>query len=183
MVAIYKITSPSGKVYIGQSWNVEKRWFNYKNYKCKLQTKLYNSFKKYKAGNHLFEVIQELPCDVEQHVLDNYEIFYWEQYKSLGVNMLNIKVPGLGGKGSKHRPETIELMRQRQLENHRNPNRKKNHHYKPIVQYSKEGVHIRDWPSIKEAAETLGINKATVSNALKRNHTGAGFKWEYKNTK
>ena len=30
MIGIYKIVSPSGKVYIGQSTNIERRWKEYK---------------------------------------------------------------------------------------------------------------------------------------------------------
>jgi len=35
MIGIYKITSPSNKVYIGQSINIEKRFKSYKRYDCK----------------------------------------------------------------------------------------------------------------------------------------------------
>ena len=41
MVGIYKITNPSGKIYIGQSVNIDNRISSYKNLKCKNQTKLY----------------------------------------------------------------------------------------------------------------------------------------------
>jgi predicted GIY-YIG superfamily endonuclease len=30
MIGIYKITSPSGKVYIGQSWDIYDRWKKHK---------------------------------------------------------------------------------------------------------------------------------------------------------
>jgi predicted GIY-YIG superfamily endonuclease len=42
MIGIYKITSPTNKVYIGQSLDIEKRFVNYKGLFCKQQTKLYN---------------------------------------------------------------------------------------------------------------------------------------------
>ena len=32
MIGIYKITSPSGKVYIGQSINIEERWYKYNKF-------------------------------------------------------------------------------------------------------------------------------------------------------
>ena len=49
MIGIYKITSPSNKVYIGQSTNIEKRWSGYSTNKKKMkeQTKLFNSFIKF----------------------------------------------------------------------------------------------------------------------------------------
>ena len=48
MIGIYKITSPTNKIYIGQSTNIENRWNDYyKMIRCKRQTRLYNSLKKY----------------------------------------------------------------------------------------------------------------------------------------
>jgi len=98
MIGIYKIISPSGKIYIGQSWNIKKRWREYKCGLGKLQRYLYNSFLKHGFYNHIFEIIHELPKDIEQEVLDRYEVFYWKWYKYLGFEMLNIKEPGKGGK-------------------------------------------------------------------------------------
>lgn len=43
MIGIYKITSPSGKVYIGQSVNIERRFLDYKKSLKNTQIKLYNS--------------------------------------------------------------------------------------------------------------------------------------------
>lgn len=100
MVGIYKITNPAGSVYIGQSWNLEKRHYNYSVIPSKKQSKLYNSIKKYGWNNHVFEVIHKLPVDVTQSVLDRYEILYWEFYTNLNFKLLNIRYPGKGGKFS-----------------------------------------------------------------------------------
>jgi group I intron endonuclease len=100
MVGIYKITSPTKKVYIGQTWNTLKRRSSYRKLSCKSQPKLYNSIIKHGWENHSFELIHELPKDATQKTLDNYEVFYWEQYKECGVNLLNTKEPGKGGKHS-----------------------------------------------------------------------------------
>ena len=46
MVGIYKITSPSGKIYIGQSNNLIQRQKDYiKTIHCKGQVRLYNSIR------------------------------------------------------------------------------------------------------------------------------------------
>ena len=37
MIGIYKITNPKGKIYIGQSINIENRFKVYKRYNCKGQ--------------------------------------------------------------------------------------------------------------------------------------------------
>ena len=44
MIGIYKITSPSNKIYIGQTTNYKKRLGDYYNLNCINQIKLYNSF-------------------------------------------------------------------------------------------------------------------------------------------
>jgi group I intron endonuclease len=100
MVGIYKIVSPTGKVYIGQSWNIEGRVSTYRTAACKGQTKLYNSITKYGWSKHSFKVIHSLPEDITQEVLDAYEIFYWQQYKDSNSILLNLKTPGSRGKHS-----------------------------------------------------------------------------------
>jgi group I intron endonuclease len=74
-IGIYKITSPSGKVYIGQSIDIEKRRNCYKNLNIPKQPKIYNSIKKYSWENHTHNIIEE--CSVEQ--LNERET-YWKQY-------------------------------------------------------------------------------------------------------
>jgi group I intron endonuclease len=122
---IYKITSPIGKVYIGQSWDIQKRFFGYKKSHNFSQPRLSRSFKKYGVYSHKLEICHELPQDCSQQVMDTYEILYWELYKDLGTKMLNIKYPGSGGKhsveskikiknsilGSKHSEDTLNKMR------------------------------------------------------------------------
>jgi len=105
MVGIYKITSPSEKVYIGQSWDLENRLYRYtcSPSRHKYQVLLFNSFMKYGSTNHRMEIVQELPKDVSQEVLDNYEIFFIEQYRESGILLLNLQK---GGKGGKHSEES-----------------------------------------------------------------------------
>lgn len=84
-IGIYKITSPSGKIYIGQSVCIRKRWISYKSIeRIKSQTKLYRSFKKYGVENHVFEVIEE--CKFED--LNGLERYHQELYNSVekGLN-------------------------------------------------------------------------------------------------
>lgn len=98
MVGIYKITSPSGRVYIGQSKDIVKRWARYKDINsAQRQPLILSSFKKYGISNHVFEVIHELPKDTCQDVIDAYEILYIEQYRACGFSLLNIKEGGLFG--------------------------------------------------------------------------------------
>ena len=102
MIGIYKITSPSGKIYIGQSWNIEKRFKSYK-YKNK-QSFLMRSFDKYGLENHNFEILEELSKGTTQEILDLKEIYYMKSYKDNGFILLNIRE---GGSRGKLAPETI----------------------------------------------------------------------------
>jgi len=98
---IYKITSPSGKIYIGQTKNPGKRNRNYKGFnspssKIVNQVKLYNSLRKYGWEKHTFEVIDECQfCGINNWLLDKLEIYWINEYDSFrnGLNMTS------GGQG------------------------------------------------------------------------------------
>ena len=75
---IYKITSPTGKIYIGQSINILKRFGAYNRIDCKKQFKLYNSLKKHGVDNHKFEILEE--CNSK--LLNERERFYISKYNS-----------------------------------------------------------------------------------------------------
>lgn len=81
---IYKITSPTGRVYIGQSTVLERRWKEYKRLDCKNQVKLYNSFLKYGVETHTFEIIEE--CEFEQL---NIRERYWQDFYNVLEEGLN----------------------------------------------------------------------------------------------
>jgi group I intron endonuclease len=125
IVGIYKITSPSGRVYIGQSRNLEKRWKKYALGNSVKQKKLHNSFKKHGKNNHAFAIICTLPDDVDNETLTRYEQLYMDSYRDCLGNIMNVKDAGSSGKmseeskrivsekniGRKHKPETIELFK------------------------------------------------------------------------
>lgn len=92
---IYKITSPSGRVYIGQSVNIYKAWnCRYKNGHCKHQSKLYNSINKYGWDNHKKDIIHILETyDSDQ--LNLLEAYYEELFDSTNTETgLNLRRGG-----------------------------------------------------------------------------------------
>jgi group I intron endonuclease len=103
MIGIYKITSPSGKIYIGQSVDIKTRFRKYKYLNCKRQTYLYNSFQKYKVENHIFEIIEE--CTLEQ--LNEREIYWGTYYNVLNKNGLNLRLGDANGKCSEETKQKI----------------------------------------------------------------------------
>jgi len=58
-IGIYKVTSPSNRVYIGQSVNIERRLKRYKSLsiKTKQQTKLWRSLIKHTTFKHESKII------------------------------------------------------------------------------------------------------------------------------
>jgi group I intron endonuclease len=105
---IYKITSPTGKVYIGQSRDINKRFNSYKRLQCKRQPKLYNSFKKHGVINHKFEALYE--CNKE--LLDKWEKFYISQLESFGILGLNLTDGGhFGGKSKESKKKMSDFMK------------------------------------------------------------------------
>jgi group I intron endonuclease len=83
LCGIYKITSPSSKVYIGQSTNIKRRFNEYYKLKCKGQKALYWSFNKYGIENHIFEIIEE--CNAV--FLNDRERYYQELYDVLNKGL------------------------------------------------------------------------------------------------
>lgn len=90
-IGVYSITSPSGKVYIGSSSNIEKRWKQYKVLSCINQPKLYRSLLKHGVDKHIFKI--EIQCSIEE--LYEWEHHYSSYYKSIEKG-LNCQVPGFG---------------------------------------------------------------------------------------
>lgn len=127
MIGIYKITSPSGKVYIGQSTNIKKRWKHHKYSPSTIGKKLYNSYLKYGHDNHIYEVLEE--CDIVS--LNSREHYWINQYNSIkkGLNSTlsnretylhnenskrKIREANLGKQGyfkGKKRPDHSEFMK------------------------------------------------------------------------
>jgi group I intron endonuclease len=76
IIGIYRITSPTGKVYIGQSVNIDIRKRAYINGHCVDQPSIYRSIQKYGWDNHIYEIIEN--CSLDQ--LNEREL-YWKQYE------------------------------------------------------------------------------------------------------
>lgn len=89
MIGIYKITNKTnGKVYIGQSIDIKKRWKQHINEakSSRQNTYLYNAMRKYGIDNFSFEIIEE--CDIKS--LNEREIYWIKFYNSFegeGYNM------------------------------------------------------------------------------------------------
>jgi group I intron endonuclease len=108
IICVYKITSPSGKIYIGSSVNYKKRLTQYRGTGAKAQTILYNSFLKYGIDNHVFEIVE---LCTRENLLER-ELHYGLLYEVLGEKGLNCQLPNFGDKVRNIRQETIDKMKQ-----------------------------------------------------------------------
>lgn len=164
MIGIYKVTNPKGKIYIGQSINIENRFKQYKMIdKSCIGPKLFNSLIKYGYENHIFEIIEE--CNLEE--LDNKEFTHkqkilknsnWEQ-----VLFLQLK-DKQGGNRSQETKEKIRISSMGK-------------NSKIIYQFDLEGNFIKEWNSIVEAEKVYG--KGIKSNLVGKTLTAGGYIWSY----
>ena len=131
MKGIYKITSPSGRVYIGQSIDIERRFRHYKRMICKEQIKIHNSLLKYGVDAHIFEVLEL--CDTEQ--LNNRERHYQDLYDSVanGLNLLYVKSEHFnGGHSEESKKKISDSLKGRKLS--------EEHKYKIGLNNSRRGM-------------------------------------------
>ena len=156
-VGIYKITSPSGRVYIGQSKNIEKRFSTYRQdwfLKSKKQPRLRNSLNKYGVLYHKFEIVELCSvCD-----LDEKERLYQDRYNvtsRLGLNCVLIS------DGNKPHFRSYETRMK--------------------ISLSKKGKKISDEAKLKISKFNLG-KKLTqeTKNKISKGNTGKTFDDKFK---
>jgi len=133
MGCIYKLVSPSGKVYIGQtSRSFEKRFQEH----CSGHgggTIIENALKKYGSVNFITEIL--LTCD--NNLLNEQEIAFIEKYDCIEPKGYNIRS---GGNAGKHSDASKERMRQSKL-GCKNPNygKPRSEEFKEIMRKKKSG--------------------------------------------
>lgn len=116
IIGIYKIESPNSKVYIGQSWYIQRRWSDHKRNKTDKHKKLFASFNKYGIDNHSFSILYEFPNDIDQNTINNYEQIYIDAYRDCNIELLNLKEGGNGyGKHSEETKKIIKEKRKHQI--------------------------------------------------------------------
>ena len=160
---IYKIENlVNGKVYIGQSVDIYKRWTEHKD--CITSKKgykpLYRAFRKYGVDNFNFEIIEK--CSKEE--LNEKEIYYIEQYRAYihweDSNGYNLTLGGEGSRGRIVTEEESKLMSERMKELYSkglyiNPN---------SIKVYCEG---KTFNSVTECADYYGINDYTMRDWIR----------------
>ncbi len=195
---IYKITNPSGKVYIGQTINLKARKRKYAAHAVQGQPKIHHSILKYGWDNHTFDIIFQGICSAD--CLNKLERLYILQYNSVteGLNCTEggggargrllsekhleaLKKPKSGAHKAKMKAAATGRKMSKELIEKRSASRSK-----PIEQWTIEGIFIREWINPNEAAIGLGLPRHNGSSiracALGKasHHTAYGYVWRRK---
>ena len=209
MCVIYKITSPTGRVYIGQTINFKKRLSQYKNIECKNQKFLYNSLIKHGFENHSIEILEETKTDK----LNELEIYYILLYKSnfsknpenRGLNLSDggndIRYINVGRKQSqstidkrikaltgKKRTNEVKLKLSQLAKGRKVTNStklkisKNNKSSRKVINL----ITLKIYNNIREASETIGCSDTFLSKMLRgkyKNKTDLIFLEDYEKSK
>jgi group I intron endonuclease len=98
--SIYLLISPIGKVYVGQTFNVRKRWQNYKKISSsvKHQRHLYNALKCYGSENFIFKIIDI--SSLTQLELTEKEEYYMDTVYDSRIRENGYNIRGAGNNGT-----------------------------------------------------------------------------------
>lgn len=186
MIGIYKITNPNGKIYIGQSININRRFKEYEKLLCKDSKKLYYSFLKYGVENHKFEILEI--CNID--ILEERETYYILNLKTQKKG-LNIKLGSKPPWSGKKRPEHSKWLK----ENGSGLKYKRTKFHKESKSLNMKNIWNKDrdnickkisnnkigkglkpiiciengqcFKSIKECSEIMGISKGSICSFVK----------------
>lgn len=203
---IYRLTSPSGGVYIGQTCNFKERMrghgkdaFGRSN--CAL---IGEAIRLHGWANFKKEIVFDVPKELS----DGLESSLIAEYKALGISY-NIESGGRKGNtvpestkakmsqfrknftGWKHADETKLKISKNNGKFWQGKTGKKNIKSKPIIQLDLEGNFIKEWDCAMDVYRDLGISNRSISNMCTgviiktRNKfttakSAGGFKWKFK---
>lgn len=188
---IYCYTSPSGKQYIGQTWNEIKRKNDHKNGRRKCA--FYDAIKKYGIDNFKYELLHESDNQQELDFLEDMEIMTRNTLVPNGYNIrrggshgkhseASKKLSSISHKGKKLPGVSIANRGRRRTEEQRRAQSKRtkgaNNPRAVKVLCLETGI---IYSTVKEAAEKINCrNKAGISKCCKRGKgTVGGFHWTY----
>lgn len=142
---VYCIISPTGKIYIGSSMNFKKRAVRHLSYlrrNVHHSIKLQNAFNKYTIDNFLFVVLKKTTdiINVEQQFLDKYQPY---------INGYNLLKTAKTYKPFNLSKDSIEKAIKSRM--------------KKVVRISCDGEEITIFPSVCEAAKSVGTQSTNIS--------------------
>jgi len=161
---IYIITSPTNRIYIGQSIDIKRRTNQYKRGDCEEQRFLYNSILKYGWSSHTLTIIEE--CCREE--LNRLEKYYIELYGSLNTERgMNLREGGDSSKMSEESKLKMSKSKKGLLYGNKNP------------MYGKVWIHKNDETKVLDSKlidEFLSDGWELGNNHTKNNTNRKGVK-------
>lgn len=166
----------TGDYYIGSSLDIHKRRIVHtrtmKSDKWISGNKLIRRhYKKYGEGTFIFIKLHVVPEKYLSEVED-----FWIKELDPFYNIARRSIRYIKSKDSRNKTSDYSK------------NRRDNSIYKvPVLQYDKNMVLIKEWASIKEAQEGIGITSGHISTACRtflkngKKRLAFGYYWEYKN--
>lgn len=184
---IYKITSPSGRVYIGQTKTIKKRLQKYRCLNCKTQRLLYRSLLAHGFNNHHIDIVES--CDAS--MLDDREVFWIAQLQCNKNKYqegcgLNLSDGGQGNKGCVRNSVRAREASRRNVKIAQLSNVGKS--YRTGMKHSQASIELMCttkadrrsgcklilnidtgvyYTGVVEAAASIGVSKPTLSNRLR----------------
>lgn len=211
MTGIYSITNLcNDKRYIGSSARIKAR---FAEHRCSLRKgrhpnqHLQSAWSKYGENAFEFYVVE-----ITEHLLEReeqYILLYEADDRSKGYNLHSLPTDTTKSeehrrkisetwkkkyadgyvhhrKGMKNTPAMIEAVRQSNIGRKQSVEtitKRVSQLRRPIVQLNTEGIELRSFCSISDAAKTLKLKKPHICRCLKESHrTTGGYKFKYKET-
>lgn len=153
---IYKITSPSNKIYIGQSIHCDKRYSRYKKGDCLSQKHLYSSIKKYGWEKHKFEIIEQC-LESELNEKEKYYVDLFQTFNS--KHGMNLKDGG--GSNGKMSEESKLKMSKWQIGRKMSDTFKKKCRNRMLGKKIRLGIKTSDETKKRMSKSHIGINTWT----------------------
>lgn len=151
---IYKHTNPeNGKVYIGHTTNIDKRWKNGLGYKY--NKPMFEDILRYGWDNFNHEILEQTNSKAAASALENeYILKYDATNPQKGYNHL--------------------------IMNDVKDSKLNNKHSIPVFQYDIEGNYITEFPSAAEADRQTGVNYSLISLCCNGKRKQAGnYQWSF----
>ncbi len=181
---IYKYTSPSGKIYIGQTIDEDKRRSDFLNINVRYSgPKIEAARRKYGPENFAYKVIFSVTSEIKdeiRNILNEKEKEYIKLFDSVN-NGYNIDEGGayidsehVKPVSEETRKKQSDIMKKRWDEGFKpvltelSIQSIKDKLSVPVLQYTMEGKFLAEWKSAKEAGTILGVSPSLITKSCRR---------------
>lgn len=174
----------------------------YHSYKNLDKTIFHSAIRKYGEDAFEISIIEEVQ---DRNLLDEKEVYYISLYNTLAPNGYNLTPGGNGvrkynyqevydlwlkGYSTKKICEKFSARRETIINILKNlPAYSSEESFqrglkvrevgRKIRQYTKDNIFIKEYPSVRAAALSIGVSDSAISSSIKRNGFCRGYKWQY----